>query len=363
MTRPALRARRASARAVSTPAASVIALLLAPLLGAAIPVSVAAAQPLFRSDTVLELTLTTNLRDLVRERDSTKLDWFDADFRYPSGDTTVGVPVELRARGHFRRQRSNCDFPPIYLKVKKDTAQGTELQGNPRVKLTTPCKAGNDDFQQYILLEYGVYRMYEELLPMHPRTRLARISWRDSTERMKPLTVYAFFSEQDEEVAKEYDITLRENMVGARFADVHQPTLQGIALFSLMVGNSDWSLGGLHNIYLLQDSIGTIKPVAYDWDWVGLVNARYARPDYRLPIKSVAERYYMGPCYTWAEWEPAITHFKARRPAIDSLWASIPMLTDKKREQAVKYLDEFWKLLDDKGDFERLTKSCRREGN
>lgn len=321
------------------------------------------AQPLFRSEVPLPITITTNLRELVKERDSTELEWFGAEFSYVAGDSTVTIPVELRARGHFRRQRSNCAFPPLHVRVDDRVAKGTELQGNPRVKLTTPCRPDSDDYQQYILLEYGVYRAYQTVLPKHPRTRLANITYQDSSGRMDPITVQAFFSEREEEVAKEHDVTLREDALGAKFADVHAATLQGIALFSVMVGNSDWSLGALHNIYLLQDSMGVVSPVAYDWDWVGLVNARYARPDYRLPIKSVKERYYMGPCYTPEEWAPTVALFKDKRTELDAIWTTIPGLNAKKREQATKYLADFWKLLDNPGAFARLTSTCRKLGN
>lgn len=337
-------------------------LLLVALI-ALLPLGGVQAQPLFRSDDVLTVTITTNLKDLVDERDSTKLEWYDADFTYEDGDSTVSVPAQLRARGHFRRQRKNCRFPPLFVRVRDKQERGTVLQGNDRIKLVTPCRPDSEDYQQYILMEYGVYRSYQTLLPKYPRTRLAQITYRDSTEREDPITVPAFFVETDEEVAKEYDVDLRDGMTGATFADVHQPTLQSVALFGLMAGNSDWSLGGLHNIYIVQDTMGVIYPIAYDWDWVGLVNARYARPDYRLPIKRVTQRYYMGPCYTAEQWAPAITLFKAKRDELDAVWRGIPGLTEKRQEQAIKYLADFWKLLDDPGDFRSITKTCRPVGN
>jgi hypothetical protein len=342
-------------RAVRTVACALVA-----LSGAA---SVTQAQPLFRSDSLIDVTITTNLRDLVRERDSTELAWFGAAFSYKVGDSTVTVPTELRARGHFRRQKGNCSFPPLFVRVKGADARGTLLQGNPRTKITTSCRPGDSDYDQYILQEYGVYRMYQLLNPIHPRTRLARITYEDSAARVKPITVYAFFGELDEEVAKEHKMTLREEMKGARFRDVEPVTLQSMALFALMVGNSDWSLGALHNVYLLQDTMGVIRTVAYDWDWVGLLNTKYSRPDYRLPIKSVAERYYMGPCYTEAEWLPSVIRFQAAKPAIDSLWAGIPGLTDNKRQQVSRYLGQFWQILEKPKELGRMTKSCRAEGN
>lgn len=337
-------------------------LLLCALL-AAFPATSVYAQPLFKSEDVLSVTITSNMRDLIRQRDSTKLEWFGAAFAYNEGDSAVTLPVELRARGHFRRQRANCDFPPLFVRGEKERIAGTELQGNPRLKLVTPCRPGSDDYQQYILLEYGIYRAYEVLHDIRPRTRLAQVTYLDSAERAKPLTVPAFFMETSKEVSDKEKMALRDEMTGARFADVHQETLQSLSLFEVMVGGSDWSLGAQHNLFLLQDSVGVFYPVAYDWDFSGLVNARYAVPNEVLPIKQVTERHYMGPCYTPEQWAPVIERFRSKRAETDGVWAKIPGLSPKKQEQAVKYLEGFWKALDNPKDFERMVKSCRKEGN
>ncbi len=321
------------------------------------------AQPLFKNDGVLKVTITGNIRDLLRERDSTKLEWYGASFDYVSGDSTVSVPVELRARGHFRRQRNNCEFPPLFVRGAKEVIEGTELQGNQRVKLVTPCRPSNDDYRQYILMEYGLYAAYAMMHPIHPRTRLAEITYVDSAARVKPMTVTAFFLETDNETAKEHKLTLQEELKGARFRDMDPATLQSLSLFELMVGGADWSLGGLHNIYLLQDSIGVFFPVAYDWDFAGLVNARYATPAPILPIKKVTERHYMGPCYTAEEWKPTLDLYRSKREALDGLWATIPDLSPAKQKQATDYLGSFWKMVDNPRDFERMTKTCRPQGN
>ncbi len=328
-----------------------------------VPATIAQAQPLFKTDGVLSVTITGNMRDLLRQRDSTRLEWHGAAFAYSEGDSSVTLPVELRARGHYRRQRTNCEFPPLFVRGEKERISGTELQGNPRLKLVTPCRPGAEEYQQYILLEYGIYRAYEVVSNIRPRTRLATVTYIDSADNTKPLTVPAFFMETDKEVADEEKMMLRDGMTGARFADVHQETLQSLALFEVMVGGNDWSLGAQHNVFLLQDSIGVFYPVAYDWDFAGLINARYAVPSEVLPIKRVTERHYMGPCYTPEQWAPMLDRFRAKRAEIDGVWANIPGLSPKKQEQALKYLDEFWKIIDNPKDFSRMVKSCRKAGN
>jgi hypothetical protein len=322
------------------------------------------AQALFRDVAPIELTLTTNLRDLLRERDSTELRWFGTMFEYREGGEVRRVPVDLRARGHFRRQARNCSFPPIALRAARGERDGTVLQGNPRLKIVTPCRPGTGDYQQYILVEYMIYRMYEAVMPVHHRTRLARITYRDSTERVKPIEVTAFFLEVEEEVADEHDLTFTE-ATGALWDDVEPEALNRLSLFEYWVGNTDWSLAALHNISLFRTKEGNHVPVAYDFDWSGAVNARYSFPNPKLGIRTVRDRLHRGPCRTAEQWAPTIAHFRSRRAAIDSIWAaSAPGLDVKRRDEVKQWLDSFWLILGDERRFKReVIDECQPHGN
>ena len=113
------------------------------------------AQTLFRDTAPIAVTLTTNLRDLSRERDSTRLRWFGAELKWTdSAGTERTMSVEVRARGHFRRQSSNCTFPPLFIRAARDARDGSLMQGNPRLKIVTPCRPANAEYQQYIFTEY-----------------------------------------------------------------------------------------------------------------------------------------------------------------------------------------------------------------
>ncbi len=323
------------------------------------------AQPLFRATAPLDITITTNLRELLRERDSTALEWHGAEFRYTDGDSVRVVPVRLRARGHFRRQTANCSFPPLFVRVAGRDARRTVLQGNPRLKIVTPCQPRDADYQQYTLTEYGVYRMYALLHDAHPRTRLARVTYEDSAHRAPSVSVTAFFVEIDDEVGKATGYRVLGGMKGATFDDVDAEAMASLALFAFMVGNPDWSVGALHNVYLLQDTtIGTIRPVGYDWDWTGIVNAKYAFPDKSLRIRSVTDRVYLGPCRTPEQWLPTFDAFRAQRAAIDDLWDGIPGLNKARRENIGRYLEAFWRTVDDPRAVQsQLVRPCRAVGN
>jgi hypothetical protein len=353
--------RRARARTFSR-------VLLRSLLLAVAVASVTAAaqgQALFRDETPVTITLTTNLRDLMRERDSTELRWFGSELGYTDASGRARtMPVELRARGHFRRQARNCGFPPLYIRAGRAARDSTILQGNPRLKIVTPCRPNSDDYQQYIFLEYLMYRTYAVVSPVHHRTRLANITYKDSTDRVKPITVTAFFLEIEEEVADEAQMEYSET-TGALFADLVPEALDRLSLFEFWIGNTDWSVAALHNIELFRNAAGDYTPVAYDFDWSGAVNARYSFPNPTLGIRTVRDRLHRGPCRTVTEWAPTIAFYQSKKAAIDSVWAlPIEGLDPKRRADSKAFLDSFWPILGDARRFQRMViETCQKQGN
>lgn len=324
-----------------------------------------AAQQLFRDEAPVAVTITTNLRDLTRERDSTRLRWFGAELAYKDeAGADRRMPVEVRARGHFRRQSSNCAFPPLFLRAGREARDGSLLQGNPRLKVVTPCRPTSPDYQQYIFNEYKAYRSYAIIDSIHHRVRLASVTYVDSLNRVRPITVTAFFMETDEEVADEHKLTVFEQQ-GALWDLFDGPHIDRIALWEYAIGNTDWSVSALHNIVMFRDSLGGYRPVAYDFDWTGLVNPRYAFPNATLGIRSVRQRLHRGPCRTAEQWAPTIAHFRARRAALDSIWSAPEPGQDPRRlAEAKAYLDEFWRVLDDPREFKRqIIDQCQLHGN
>lgn len=336
-----------------------IAMLLAPLCAGA-----AAAQGLFRDTTVLDVTLVTDLRAVVRDRDSTKFQPHPATLTYRDGaGAPKTFPVTLRARGHFRRQARNCTFPPLKLEFERKDARETLFQGNSDLKITTNCRPGNADYEQYILSEYALYRAYQLVSPKYFRTRLARITYHDSAARTDDVVSWAFFIEDDKEVAKKFALGLMDAK-GALFHDLEPTQLAITSLFEYMVANTDWSISGLHNISLMRDSIGVIHPVAFDFDWSGAVNARYSFPDERLGIRAVTDRLYRGPCLSPADWQPTFERFIAARPQIEATYASLAALEPRRKQQALEYLAEFYRTIAQPRSVKAaLTEICQAKGN
>ena len=70
----------------------------------------------------------------------------------PEG-TELVLPVKVRTRGIFRRDKRNCNFPPLRLDFPKSEMKGTVFEGQNRLKLVTPCHDSRDSYQNYVYYE------------------------------------------------------------------------------------------------------------------------------------------------------------------------------------------------------------------
>jgi hypothetical protein len=327
----------------------------------------ASAQRMFRGDTALTITISTDLKSLIRERDSLKLKPRPGELSYvDSGGVTVKLPVTLKARGHFRRQARNCDFPPIWLNFKSSEVKKSLLSNLKKLKITTNCRPGNAEYEQYILQEYVIYRAMATLTDASLRTRLAHITYTDALGKEKPIATWAFFVEDVDDLAIRLHRKVFTN-TGALFDDVEQDPLRLVSVFEYFAGNLDWSVSALHNIALLSDTTGKVMPIAFDWDFTGAVNTRYAVPDSRLRVHSVSDRLYRGVCLKPDDFKATIDLFRSKRATIDGLFATVPQLQPGKVKNMKSFLDDFWKSTDNPKSLQNLQKDfesdCQKVGN
>lgn len=321
----------------------------------------ASASPLFSSQDMLEITLRADLRTLFRDRDSTRRVEHDATVTMANASgERVTVPLTLRTRGHYRRQSSVCTTPPIRMRFRGRAARNTAFDGQRNLKLVVQCR-GRGEYEQYLLREYLVYRTFQLLSDHSFNARLLRLTWEDAGGRQAPETQYAFVIESEEELQKRlgmHPITTR----GARDADLDPEHTALLDLFQYFIGNTDWSIGGLHNIHLLwyRDARPAVA-IPYDFDWSGVVEASYARPDSRLPISNVRSRLYRGACRNVDDVDPVIRRFEERRPQIEELWRTAEGLDDRSRRRALDYFAEFYRVTSNRNALRReLSVDCRK---
>jgi len=303
--------------------------------------------------------ITTDFKQVFRDRDTTKQEWVPGTFSFTDGDRTVTVPAEITTRGHIRLKY--CSFTMLKVRLPNDSLKGTLFQGQGTIELSTHCKTGNKRVEEVVVQDYLAYRIYNLLTDMSFRVRLGKATYVDTGEAGKPpVEAWSYFLEDKDDVAKRsggkaYEpesVSDPSKMVSWGVAEPEQSALMGV--FAYMIGFTDYSLPYQHNARVIQTPMGFF-PVPYDFDWSGLIDAPYALPDYRLNTKSVRERVWRGPdCIDDGLMTAVLAKFKAQKDSIWSLYQSQTILDPKRVKESLDYLQEFYKILDD-------PRSIRRE--
>lgn len=320
-------------------------------------------QPLFASRDLLSFRMQADFGAVFKERGQTST-WHPATLSYTdSAGAPVTLPIRIKTRGNFRLRRETCNFPPLHLEFPKDKVRHTLFAGQSRLKLVVHCQDKNERYEQDVLLEYLIYRALNQLTDNSFRVRLTRFTYVDSAGKRDSLTRYAFFLEADDRMARRLGgkVFPRTHVVDES-TDPNQMPL--IWMFEYFVGNTDWSVWALHNIVLvMRPQVPLPLAVPYDFDWSGVVNAPYARPDARLPIRSVRERLYRGYCRSAEELAPVLQLFNEKKDAIYDLYRTQEGLDPKVRDDALKYYDEFYKTITDPKAVKRtFIDDCRKVG-
>ncbi len=307
--------------------------------------SIYPAPDLFESDSLLELSITTDLKALIKDVGD-KNKYHTGRLSYLLGDSIVTMIVDLKTRGNFRKDRSICAFPPLSIKFNKADSNYSLFHDNDKLKLVTHCQNRNARFEQMLIHEYLIYKAYNIFTPESFRVRLAKISYKDSEDEMNPITKFAFFIEDFKQMAK------RNGKIVRYDTKVHQDhtiisKVTKLALFQYMVGNTDWGVPTLHNIKLISKTpTSRLIPVPYDFDWSSLVDAPYAIPNAKLDIQSIHDRLYRGYQRTAEELEYIFKEFRMKKELLYDLYTNCPYLDDKEKERALNYFDEFYEIID-----------------
>jgi hypothetical protein len=336
------------------------------LLAIASPLAAADRAPLFQDKAILKAVLTAPISQAYAQRDQDVRIYFPGQFTYNDSDNqTHRLEVSIRTRGHSRRDM--CDFPPLQLNFKKSQVKGTLFKKQDKLKLVAPCFRG-PAAQQYVLMEYLAYRIFEVLTDSSFGTRLLRLSYIDSDKMLSTRTSLVFVIEDDGAVGKR--LGLDKLRVGYNEPDqLDRPTTALLELFQLMIGNNDYSiLKGpdgdycCHNIemYVTKESADSRIAVPYDFDMSGLVNADYAVPPTHLPIKSILTRYYRGLCQPPEILDAAIETIRSKRGEIMALIGESGELSRLSTNRATRYLGNYFEMLDNSEALqEKVIDRCR----
>ena len=321
------------------------------------------ANPLFESNATLEITIEAPLTTLVKERSD--VDYLDGMISYTDEhNVDKSFDLKLRTRGRYRRQKSTCFFPPIRLNFRKGQVADSVFAGQDKLKLITHCQTNRPQSEQLVLREYLAYRILNTLTDKSLAARLMRITYVDSESDKEPLTKYGFVIEDDDDMAERVELTALDS-IGLNYRDLDQTQTNLISVYQYLIGNTDYSIirgpaddKCCHNSIPLSN--GEIAfPVPYDFDFSGIVDARYASPNPRFKIRKVTQRLYRGRCNNNSILPDTFAYFETKKPEIYGLVDELTDLDEKNRRKVERYLDSFYEEIADEKKIERnFVKKC-----
>ncbi len=201
-------------------------------------------QQFFLDDSVIEVTLTTDIKDL--RADKKKLAWQPANIIMHFSDTSViSEEIHIEPRGNYRK--TYCDIASLMLNFKNPLSP--ILSPLKKLKLVGGCHNGSAN-EELLLKEYMVYKIYNLLSIMSFRVRLLHITYKDSKQKVKSYSQYAFLIEDMKDMTARSNCAEVKNKVYAtELTNRQQMTL--VSIFEYMIGNTDWAVSVYHNIKLM----------------------------------------------------------------------------------------------------------------
>jgi len=297
------------------------------------------------------ITITTDFTRLAAARnENLKL---DATVVLEAPDyfqETMDVNVELRGRN----RRLICNMPPLKLDFSKKqlTQKGLRKKGD-KLKIVTHCI---DEYEEeYLLREYWAYRMYNELTPLSFQVHLVRIRYVDTSNSGEEVDdQLAFIIESKEELAERLGGE-EEDLWGLTRPDVDKISYQNTLLFQYMIGNDDWSMESPHNMAFIKPSNGEAPlMVPYDFDFSGLVNAPYARPNPKWGALSVLDRIPMGAFASKTDLQSTLNDFLKLKDNGLKCFEECAWLSERSKKRIDKYLTGFYKQVENTKKIERI---------
>ena len=311
--------------------------------------------PLFASDSVLTLRIDGDFKAVFKDRGEERKE-HPARLRFSSGTDTTSVKVELRTRGIFRLK--NCTFPPLRIDLPTGKVANTVFAGQDKLKLVTHCR-GDRLYERNLLKEYALYRVLNAVTDTSFRARLVHMTYIDTT-RADTVVRYGILIESDDELGHRLGAAVvDQHRVHDAVTDPAYMTL--VALYQYLIGNTDWSVWGQHNIQVFSDTAThKLFAIPYDYDFSGTVNAPYAAPPEQLPIKTVRERLYRGYCQPDSILAGALARFRTAKDSIYAAVRAVTALEERDRRAMLSYFDGFFQTIENRNQIQReFVQRCR----
>lgn len=310
---------------------------------------------LYKDQTPLNIKLSYSNKEVNAKTDDST--YIKTNMEFFHKEKWSSIEVKIRARGNFRR--SECYFPPIKMKIKKEQYKETLFDGNKSMKLVLPCKLESEN-NDNILQEFLAYKIYEQISPYHFKTRRVDIDFNEIRgKKTKNFKLKGFLIEDDKRVAKRHEGKVFERYIHP-MAMQHLTSVQN-AFFQYLLGNTDFSVAYQHNGKLLYVD-KKIIPLPYDFDMTGWVNPSYATVNTSLGIRSVQDRVYRGFKRDREYFDQVREQFIEKKSKLMQIVASFEKEFSDPREyqNMFAFMEDFYEILESDSNFEKAIVSKAR---
>ncbi len=250
------------------------------------------------------------------------------------------LELEVAVRGRFRRR--TCTMPPLKLKFKKEGLRAAGLNTHNDFKLVTHC-SDDEAGQDAILREQLAYELYNTVAPEASfRTQLITVTYVNTVDG-STTTSYAILIEDTDELKNRLDT---KNCKACYSLPAHKiNNAETLAMFQFMIGNSDFSNRMVRNMKLMEEHDGTYTAVPYDFDFSGLVNAKYATGFPHLNETHPTDRTLIWEYDAAPDFSETTEYFLALKDQLLEQVANFEGLNASSKREITRYLKGFYKDL------------------
>ncbi|MBX2872759.1 MAG: CotH kinase family protein [Saprospiraceae bacterium] len=291
-------------------------------------------------DDPLPITITTDLEVLLQDnRDD---EWQLGRLQYEKNGIAYDWKMDVRPRGKFRRM--TCEFPPLKLELSKKALGKAGLAKQDDIKLVTHCLADSLLTSQLIFREYLAYKLYNEASLQSLRVQLVKVRYEDVEDRVEPIERWGILLEDIDELA---DRLQGEEIDQFSFKPGQLDTIQHtfIAIFQMMIGNTDWSINPVRNLKLIQQGErNSLVLVPYDFDFSAWVDAPYAAPRSDLGQQKLREPLFQGITESSAILRPVLKLFRSKRKAFFKVVEDFDLMTKAEKSILLRRLRNFYRI-------------------
>lgn len=295
----------------------------------------------FEENSPLDMTIVAPLTAIQEDRSLEDAEYRKVWVLLAGTSGQDSLHAELSVRGNFRRQPQNCEWPPLKLKVKKRDIGSPSLGPHRKFKLVTNCQGEN-----YLLREYLVYKMYQQLTPHSFQVRLVNLTLRDTEGSITDTHQLGFLIEDKDELADRLQLT-REVNSGQGPEALNTKDKARLYLYQYMIGNRDWDMSMEKNIAVYQGE-NQSHAIPFDFDFSGCVDVPYSG------LQGYELRYWRKLCWDISLQEEMRAEFLSLIPQWETMMESCDQLPKTDKKAMLKYFHPVFKAARDPAEWAKM---------